>query len=650
MRAAKHLAILLLVCLPLYFWGLTTHGLTNWQEAQRAVVAREMHTRILAGEPGAWWVPTINGQPYIAKPPLIYWCQIALANLGLGDDAARVDVFELRLTVALAGLLGVLATYFVARSLLREPRARDARDDAPATDHTPWDDDASLWAALALATGVLYVRSSRIGELDILLVPTVVTAVGAIWIAWRRFLDHGRAHFGAVGIAVTAATLAALAKGPPAIMVIALAGYGGIAGWHAATNRPTRAGLVGTGGELGTPRDPSKWTVRAVWFVVLNIIIAVGWISRSLHPGGSIVGTLLFPPMIGWVALPLLVLLTSPWRARSCLASFARTHPIAVLGIPLAALWAWGRIVSSYIGPARAADLAGDEAENLVLLFPEAPLNNLEAAAYGVGLGSVAAILAIIWLVKDKPKFDWTNGVRHGQALAIIGAWVGLGLIAFSVLGKGVPRYLTPVWPGIAILGGVFLGVWLRDCGTKRAGKLAAAGPANAEARPAMVPRTILALIVAALCAGQAWWYAVGREDKYGSRSPRAIVGELLRRGITPDQLATFEFRTPAVDYYAGKGVQPVSDARQRIGISGMTEWTVADLVTHLQSPDPATPGTPCEMVLLVRESQPVELDPALPIDRLRAAGLAVEPIEGLPEFEIDSGRVCVTAVRVRGQ
>src|SRR5690606_9868631 len=60
------------LCAVTFFVGLTTHGLTNWQEAQRALVAQDMAQR------GDWLVPTVNGAPYLAKPPLIYWAQLAL--------------------------------------------------------------------------------------------------------------------------------------------------------------------------------------------------------------------------------------------------------------------------------------------------------------------------------------------------------------------------------------------------------------------------------------------------------------------------------------------------------------------------------------------------------------------------------------------
>ena len=93
MRIAKrnHVLALIAICAVTYFLGLATHGLTNWQEGQRALVAREMQQR------SEWIVPTINGEPYLAKPPMIYWCQLVSARTrsllgGAEEVGAGMDV------------------------------------------------------------------------------------------------------------------------------------------------------------------------------------------------------------------------------------------------------------------------------------------------------------------------------------------------------------------------------------------------------------------------------------------------------------------------------------------------------------------------------------------------------------------------------
>lgn len=529
----RDLLLLLALAAVTYFTGLTTRGLSNWQESQRLIVARDMQAR------GDWLVPTVNGHPYLAKPPLIYWAQLALAR----PFGRPVGLFELRLAVALAGLLGVLTTYAVARTL--------------------FDRAIALWSALSLATGILYVRSSRTGELDILLVPSVVIAVGAVAVAWRSHRQHTRSNLPAVALAAAAATAAALAKGPPGVLVIALAAYGGILAWH--VSRP------------GSFRQ----------------------------------------------------------RSLALLHALSRTHPVAVLGLPLLALWVWGRLVRARLGADAAAAFAIQEAEdNLRLFVPSAPLRNLEAASYGAGLASVAAVIALLWLLRDRrrttPMGDAARAALARPEMFIVLAWVVLGLAAFSVLGKGVPRYLTPIWPGIAILGAHWI----------------AAAIATAPERPRRRLALLFGAVVLALALGQAWWYAFGENRLAPERSPRDLVAELLDPArpealrADPAALATFEFRTPAIDYYAGRFVQPVGDIEQRDSIAGTTPWTIDDLKRHLAE-------TSRPMTLLVRRAEPRAGHQQRAIDRLARAGLVVQTIPLASRFVLDNRRTDVIAVKV---
>jgi hypothetical protein len=81
------------------------------------------------------------------------------------------------------------------------------------------------------------------------------------------------------------------------------------------------------------------------------------------------------------------------------------------------------------------------------MLVPDSPVSNLEAMAYGRGFGSLAA-------AGRHSACYASDGTRLTPEWAIVMAWIVGGLIAFSFLGKGVARYLTPVWPGVAVLGG----------------------------------------------------------------------------------------------------------------------------------------------------------------------------------------------------
>jgi 4-amino-4-deoxy-L-arabinose transferase-like glycosyltransferase len=603
----RDLVLLGVMCLVLYCTGVDTHGVTNWQEAQRVVVAREMQAGWRAGEDGALLVPRHNGMAYLAKPPVIYWATLAIAWCRGGT----VELYDLRLAVGLGGLIGVLGTYLVARSVLC-PIGRRARDEGT---HAV----AARWASVFLATGVLYFRSARIGELDILLVPGVVGAVGCIWQAWRAHLERVQrgagadwfgmgARWGWVVLAAVCASVAVMTKGPPALMVIALAGYGAVA-WRAAA--------------LGDQVRGERWGLVAG-------ALAFGAVAAARMTGaGDALGVLMLAAM-GALVGGGVVRLARRDALREAWLGLAATHPVVVLGAPVLAFWWWGREVSSRIGMELAVALAKEQAENDLNIFMAAsPVKNLEALAYGCGVGSVLMLVGAAWWVRYRP------GVRRSRAAGIVVpvAWVVLSFCALSMFGKGVARYLTPVWPGVAILAGAWL-VRAREAG-EDARRITAwrAGP------------VVLGAICVVLGVAQAWWYGWGREVFEAERTPRAMVETLQERlGVEEGAIgeggryASFEFYTPALDYYAGAYVQPVVTAQMGDSIAGSRAWTVEELAADVRSHG--------ARYVFVRAWS---LDRSLgtPVERLRGAGLRVAEVQGISAFVIDHGRAGVSVVRV---
>lgn len=486
-------AALTLLCLFAYFTGLTSHGLTNWQEARRAQVAREMYA---AGE---WLVPTYFGEPYIAKPPMIYWAQMAIGKMRVWSGATPFeDETELRLTVAIAGLLGVLTTYFAARRLLHDrfdPRLGD---------------DAAWLAALGLAGGVLYARSSRIGELDVVTVPFVVAAIAAVHHAWKSHAERSRAAWGAVALATACAVGAAMTKGPPALLVIVIGGYLPIlhAASRSVTGRFRREALSGLIGAV---------VVAGAAALLAPRLASIGdWLGLVFFAG------------VGAIAGVALVRCAQPAIAREWFAALSRTHPLAVLGVPLLAVWLWGRLVGGRIGGDTVTALAGTELEdNLRVLVLDSPAKNIGFMLYGVAPISLAMIAGFIWLARERPRLE------AGQRIPAI--WCAGGLVAFSTLGKGVARYLTPVWPGVAMLGGLWLARALRN---------AERSLGHQRLRHGAVAVLIGAVLI------QGWWYGRGREIYYPARSPRSFMRELLldQGGA---ELATWRLDEPALDFYA---------------------------------------------------------------------------------------------------
>src|SRR5215468_11754098 len=79
------LAVIVGVCAFLFYFGLGAFGLVGADEPRYAQIAREMFNR------HDWIVPTLNGQPWLEKPVLLYWkIMNSYAIFGVQDWAARV--------------------------------------------------------------------------------------------------------------------------------------------------------------------------------------------------------------------------------------------------------------------------------------------------------------------------------------------------------------------------------------------------------------------------------------------------------------------------------------------------------------------------------------------------------------------------------
>src|SRR5262249_59886825 len=126
------------------------------QEPRYAEIPRQMLAE------GRFVVPVLHGQPYLDKPPLLYWAVMAAyAACGVGDRAAR-------LVPGLAGVGVVLAAYLWGR------RALGGR--------------AGLCGALVLCLSARFVYLQRLVAFDGLLALCVAGALGA----GAPALAHGR--------------------------------------------------------------------------------------------------------------------------------------------------------------------------------------------------------------------------------------------------------------------------------------------------------------------------------------------------------------------------------------------------------------------------------------------------------------------------
>jgi len=139
----RRLLAVVVVVSPLFFWRLGRPGFSD-TEGMFAEPAREM---VVTGD---WVTPHMNGEPFLTKPPLMYWLSAALFTLTGPTEHAR-------LWPALAGLGTVVATGALGALLFGEA--------------------AGIAAALILATSAGFFVEARLLRADMGLVLAVTLAL-----------------------------------------------------------------------------------------------------------------------------------------------------------------------------------------------------------------------------------------------------------------------------------------------------------------------------------------------------------------------------------------------------------------------------------------------------------------------------------------
>jgi 4-amino-4-deoxy-L-arabinose transferase-like glycosyltransferase len=175
-------------------------------EGRYAQIPREMLER------GEWIVPTLQGEPYLDKPPLFYWLvMLSYSLFGYSDAAAR-------LVPALAMHGSVMIGYLLGRRIIGERSA--------------------FWGTLLLIVSPIFLGVGRLLTLDGVLTTWVTLGVLAAYLAQCRNSEpeaqardateslacaSGSTHLLRVGwwsIASMACALGVLTKGPVALLLI----------------------------------------------------------------------------------------------------------------------------------------------------------------------------------------------------------------------------------------------------------------------------------------------------------------------------------------------------------------------------------------------------------------------------------------------
>jgi 4-amino-4-deoxy-L-arabinose transferase-like glycosyltransferase len=182
----RWLSVLLLLAVPgVLLYPCMSFHLFEPDEGRYAEIAREMLAR------GEWVVPSLQGEPYLDKPPLLYWLTMASFRLfGVHDWSAR-------LAPALAVHATILAVYWIGRRSVGER--------------------AAFWGALLLSLAPGFVSMGRLLLLDGLLTCCTTVAVLSAFEALRG----ERLRWSWWLLSALACGLGVLTKGPIALVLLA---------------------------------------------------------------------------------------------------------------------------------------------------------------------------------------------------------------------------------------------------------------------------------------------------------------------------------------------------------------------------------------------------------------------------------------------
>ena len=174
------LAIITAFALPL-FLELLGHGQAKaMMELFNLVPIREAY------RDGHWLIPTLGGMPRMEKPPLPVWIPAALAVLFHTDN-----LWVVRLPSVLLGLATCWATYAIGCLVSRDRRL-------------------GLFAAIALASMVVFIRQARMASYDIY--GTAFTTLG--FLGLLAAAEYPKRWWVWSGLGGVALGLAVLSKGP----------------------------------------------------------------------------------------------------------------------------------------------------------------------------------------------------------------------------------------------------------------------------------------------------------------------------------------------------------------------------------------------------------------------------------------------------
>lgn len=182
-RALPSIILLLVISFGSVFFRLGSLPLSGSDEPRYARIAQEMH------ENDVWITPTLEGKPWLEKPPFYYWITSPFYSLfGNPETAARIGP-------AICALITALAIFWLGSVL--------------------WSSQAGLLGSLILITSLGFVGFARSASTDMPFTCVLTLALAMLVAAAEK--NMGWKVLGAYGLV----GLAVLGKGPVAIILAA---------------------------------------------------------------------------------------------------------------------------------------------------------------------------------------------------------------------------------------------------------------------------------------------------------------------------------------------------------------------------------------------------------------------------------------------
>jgi 4-amino-4-deoxy-L-arabinose transferase-like glycosyltransferase len=356
------------VCLLLFLFGLGNHGLWGAEEPYVGGIIREMT------DGREWVVPTLNGLPYLEKPPLYYLTGVLAAR-----TFSSFAPWVLRLPSALYALATLAWIAWLA-----------ARRESPA---------AGWWAAICLGTSDLFFRVGHKALVDMSLVFAVSLGLGLAWLMFEE-PEHRNRWLPWFWLSLG---LAFLAKGPVGLVLV----------------------LLPLGVQLALDRDRPllRSLLRPQWGMACCLLMAGGWVVLLYRRGGwPYLEEALVRNSVGrFFQLPGLVPATGRLRQHRETALFYLKHsPLNFLP--------WLFLAAAALVPSRRR-LGRRNLFILVVLLVDASflsVSGMRRAVYFLPLVPIVFLGMGLWL--EQRIRDTESGVQDRVLAGLVG---GTGLLTF---------------------------------------------------------------------------------------------------------------------------------------------------------------------------------------------------------------------------